>query len=147
MNDDGLVRNVSTLLPRQSLLTIRKSFIRPHLDYGDVVYDQPRIKSPSNRKVSFKYKAVLTITIVIQGSSREKLYQELDLKDLLQRRWMRRLCLVYKVFHNKVCKYIHSLIPSIRTSNRQLNTFTSFYFRTEQFENFANLNIQIYIYI
>ena len=28
-----------------SLLTIYKSFIRPHLDYGDAIYDQPSDKS------------------------------------------------------------------------------------------------------
>ena len=48
---------------------------------------------------------------------------------------MRRLCLFYKVFHSKVPKYIHSLIPSMRTSARQPNTFTSFYCRTEYFQN------------
>ena len=49
-------------------------------------------------------------------------------------RWMRRLYIFYKVFHSKVPKYIHSLIPSIRTSARQPNTFTSFC-RTEYFQN------------
>ena len=48
---------------------------------------------------------------------------------------MRQLCLFYKVFHSKVPKYIHSLIPSMRTSARQPNTFTSFYCRTEYFQN------------
>ena len=28
-------------LPRECLPTNYKSFIRPHLDYGDVIYDQP----------------------------------------------------------------------------------------------------------
>ena len=37
----GLIRKLAHILPRQSLLTIYKSFIRPHLDYGDIVYDQP----------------------------------------------------------------------------------------------------------
>ena len=27
-------------LPHGPLLTIYKTFIRPHLDYGDVIYDQ-----------------------------------------------------------------------------------------------------------
>ena len=31
------------LLPRQALVTIYKVFIRPHLDYGDVLYDQALI--------------------------------------------------------------------------------------------------------
>ena len=35
----GLLHKFQQILPRQSLITIYKSFIRPHLDYGDVVYD------------------------------------------------------------------------------------------------------------
>ena len=38
----GLLRKLQSILPQTSLLTVYKSFIRPHfLDYGDVVYDQP----------------------------------------------------------------------------------------------------------
>ena len=37
----GLLRNLSNKLPRQALVTIYKAFMRPNLDYGDVVYDQP----------------------------------------------------------------------------------------------------------
>ena len=36
----GLLRKLQNTLPRPSLLTIYKSFVRPHLDYGDVIYDQ-----------------------------------------------------------------------------------------------------------
>ena len=45
----GLLRKLSTLLQRQSLLTIYKSFIRPHLDYENVIYDQPLNESLSKR--------------------------------------------------------------------------------------------------
>ena len=37
----GLLRNLFNKLPRQALATIYKAFIRPHLDYGDIVYDKP----------------------------------------------------------------------------------------------------------
>ena len=37
----GLLRNLSNKLPRQALVTIYKALMRPNLDYGDVVYDQP----------------------------------------------------------------------------------------------------------
>ena len=37
----GLLRNLSNKLLRQALATIYKAFIRPHLDYGDIVYDKP----------------------------------------------------------------------------------------------------------
>ena len=36
----GLLRKFQEILLRQSLIRIYKSFIRPHLDYGDVAYDQ-----------------------------------------------------------------------------------------------------------
>ena len=49
-----------------------KSFIRPHLHYGDVIYNQP-----NNNRLSGKIEcdAVLAITGAIRGTSREKLYQ------------------------------------------------------------------------
>ena len=37
----SVIRKLHSILPRHSLLTIYKSFIRPHLDYGDIIYDQP----------------------------------------------------------------------------------------------------------
>ena len=36
----GLIRKFQGILPRTSLTTIYKSFARPHLDYGDIIYDQ-----------------------------------------------------------------------------------------------------------
>ena len=94
----GLLRKLSALLPRESLLTIYKSIIRPHFNYFDVFYDQPLNESLSNRIESVQCKTILPITKAIQGSSRGKLYQELGLEHLHQKRWMRRLCLFYKVF-------------------------------------------------
>ena len=39
----GLLRKLQNTLPRLSLLTIYKSFIRPHLDYGNIIYDLKRM--------------------------------------------------------------------------------------------------------
>ena len=36
----GLLRKLQDTLTRTSLTTILKSFIRPHLDYGDIIYDR-----------------------------------------------------------------------------------------------------------
>ena len=54
------------------LLTIYKSFVRPHLDYGDVIYDQPNNSSLSDKIESVQYNAVLAITGAIRGTSKEK---------------------------------------------------------------------------
>ena len=36
----GLLCKLQKLLPRRSTITIYKSFIRPHIDDGDVIFDQ-----------------------------------------------------------------------------------------------------------
>ena len=36
----SLLRKLRNILPRTTLITIYKAFIRSHLDYGDVLYDQ-----------------------------------------------------------------------------------------------------------
>ena len=41
----GLIRKLRIFLPRPSLLQIYKSFVRPHLDYGDIIYDKAFIGS------------------------------------------------------------------------------------------------------
>ena len=107
----GLLRKLSNLLPRQALVTIYKSFIRPHLDYGDVLYDQAFNNSFHAKMESIQYNACLAITGAIRGTSREKIYQELGLESLQLRRWYRKLCLFYKVFKNEHPKYLLPLIP------------------------------------
>ena len=42
----NLLRKLNLLLLRSFLPTVFKCFIRPHLDYGDVIYDQPLICHP-----------------------------------------------------------------------------------------------------
>ena len=37
----GLLCKLHNILPRSALFTIYKSFIRPLLDYGDIIYNQP----------------------------------------------------------------------------------------------------------
>ena len=41
----GIIKKLSKSLPRHSLVTIYKSFVKPHLDYGDKIYDQPNNES------------------------------------------------------------------------------------------------------
>ena len=36
----ALLRNFHNILPRSALLTIYKCFVRIHLDYGDIIYEQ-----------------------------------------------------------------------------------------------------------
>ena len=72
----GLLRKFQNFLPRKSLLTIYKSFIRPHFDYCDIIYDQTNNTSFRQRLESLQYNAALAITGAIRGTSKEKLYNE-----------------------------------------------------------------------
>ena len=76
------------VLPRNFLITIYKSFIRPHLDYGAIIFDQPENESFCKNFESVHFNAALAITGAIQGTSREKLYRELILKtQILEDGW------------------------------------------------------------
>ena len=45
MKGVSLIKKLSNILPRNSLIAIYKSFVRPHLDNGDLIYDQPNNES------------------------------------------------------------------------------------------------------
>ena len=92
-----MIRKLQPVIPRAALLTIYKSFVRPHLDYGDVIYDRAFNESFQNKLESVQYNAALAITGAIRGSSREKLYQELGLESLKSWRRYRKLCLFFKL--------------------------------------------------
>ena len=63
-----------------------KSFIRPHLDYANVIFDKSSNADFSNRIKSAQYNAALAITETIRGKSKEKLYQELRFKTIKKKR-------------------------------------------------------------
>ena len=70
----GIIRKLQDILPRTSLITIFKSFIRPHLDYRDIIYDRVYNTSFHQNIEPIQYNATLAITGAVRGTSREKLY-------------------------------------------------------------------------
>ena len=93
----GLLRKLQAFLPRQSLVTVYKAFITPHLDYEDIIYDQTYNKSFHQKMESIQYDAALAITGAIKDTSREKFYQGLGLESLRKRRWYRKLLLFQNI--------------------------------------------------
>ena len=81
----AVIKRLRNSLPRKSLITIYKAIIRPHLDYGDILYDQPNNATFCQKIESFQYKVTLSITGAIQGISQEKLLEELGLDTLKSR--------------------------------------------------------------
>lgn len=131
----GVLRKLYHYLPHSALLTIYKSFIRPHLDYGDVIYDQPSNACFCDKIEMIQYNASIAITGAIRGTSKGRLYRELGLEFLSDRRKLRRLCLLYKIKMNQGPQYLYDLIPktirvyNTRASNHipQIPSRTQFY--------------------
>ena len=61
----GVIKKIHNGLPRRALLTIYKCFIRPNLDYGSFIYDQPINGSFCSKIESVQYNAVLAINDAI----------------------------------------------------------------------------------
>ena len=81
----GLICKLAHVLPRQLLITIYKCFIRPHLDYGDIIYGRPNNESSGNLTERVQYHD-LAITGVVKVTSQLKIYNELGLESLKFRR-------------------------------------------------------------
>ena len=112
----GIIRRLYNLLPRASLVNIYRAFVRPHLDYGDIIYDNSSNATFSQMIESVQYNAALAITGAIHGSTRDKLYQELGFESLHDRRWFRKLCFYYKIRHNMCPLYLTDFLPIMKTS-------------------------------
>ena len=119
----GLLKYLSEYLPRHTLNELCKLYVRPHLDYGDVIYHIPAKLCEFSQNIilpnlmekleSVQYSAALAVTGTWRGTSREKLYTELGWESLSSRRWSRRLTLFYKIINNFSRMYMKDPIPPL----------------------------------
>ena len=110
--------------------------MRPLIDYRDIIYDQPQSEYFCQKIESVQYKVTLALTGAIQGTSRDKIYQELWLESFKSRRWYKRLVLMFNIMNEKAPNYLINLIPKyepiIRTKN---NSILSYKCRTNCFKH------------
>ena len=91
----GMIKCLSKYVCREVLEQIYKLYVRPHLDYGDIIYHKhdPEMHLHFTQKLEqTQYSAALAVTGAWRGTSRQKLYDELGWETLYHRRWYRRLC-------------------------------------------------------
>ena len=132
------MRRFQPILPRSSLLTIYKTFIRSQLDYADVIYDQAYDFSFHEKLESVQYNACMGITGTITETSLEKLYQELGLESLKSIRWFRNLCHFYKILNEKYPSYLFDLISNLNRihETRYSNKFPAIQVKKQLFQEF-----------
>ena len=126
----GGLRLLSRYLPRSSLCEMYKLHIRPHLDYGDVLYHIPikvyefrstnTIPSIMEKIELVKYSAALAVTGAWKGASRDRLYEELGWESFDSRRWTRRLTLFYKIVNKLTSAYMLHPIPPLQQAQYSL---------------------------
>ena len=66
----GFVPKLNRILPRASLVSIFKTFVRAHFDYGAVLYDQAFNSAFQDKLESVQYYACLAITGAIRATLR-----------------------------------------------------------------------------
>ena len=67
-----MMKKLSSSVSRQSLLTIYKSFVRPILDYADIIYDKPHKCSLTEKNRASAIQCYyLAITGAFKGTSTE----------------------------------------------------------------------------
>ena len=87
-----MIKYLSKYVSREVLDQVYKLYIRPHLDYGDIIYHRfdPEMHLEITRKLEqVQYSAALAVTGTWRGTSRQKLYEELGWETLYHRRCCR----------------------------------------------------------
>ena len=125
----GMLRFLSKY--RDTLNEMYKLYVRPHLDYGDVIYHILQnicefshsvvLTNQIEKLESVQYSTALAATGACKGTSRGKLYDELGWESLNRRRWSRRCILIYKIVNNLTSDYTRHQIPHLQESSYDLH--------------------------
>ena len=112
-----------------------KALVRSHLDYCDIIYHRPSVQTQFGVNLTdlmekaeiIQYQAALAVTGTWQGSSRSKLYEDLEWESLSERRWCRRILQIHKFVSKKTPSYLKDKLPRHRrplySQNNNNNTF------------------------
>lgn len=106
----NVMRKLKFLIDRDSLNKIYTSFIRPVLEYADVVWD-----NCSQYELNAIEKIQLESARIITGATKlvsiDTLYRESGLEPLNKRRYKHKMCMFYKIMNDLTPTYLVSLIP------------------------------------
>ena len=133
----GIIRFMSEYVSRNILDQMYKLYVRPHLDYGDLIYhkDDPEVSlSLTKRLESVQYTAALAVTGAWKGTNKSKLLDELGWEYLHDRRRYRRLTHFFKLLKGDAPEYMTAPIPQPKLSNyslREQNVFEPLATRTQ----------------
>ena len=146
-----MIKYLSKYLPLRTLILIYKSLVRPHFDYCDTIFHvPPPINGIFDNDVhdsgilpalmmkieSVQYQAALAITGAWQGTSRSKIYEQLGLESLSDRRSLNRVLQIFKIKSNLTPSYLRAKLPPLDLqANPNTNIFQDVITRTVKYKN------------
>ena len=122
------------------MLIIYETFVRPILDYADIIYDKPLTESFKDKLEMVQYNAALVITGAFKGTSRDRIYRELGLESLAEGRWSCKIFFFHKIINGLLPVYRQSYISYCgegvyRTRSANQKNLRQFSTRTKMFES------------
>ena len=135
----NIIRKLKFDLDRKSLEIIYTSFIRPILEYADVIWDNCSHQEKQELE-KIQTEAARIATGATKPVSIQKLYEEVCWERLETRRWKHKLVLFHKMVYNITPQYLSNLVPPLvqnvsRYNLRNENNLQTIYSRTTQYSN------------
>ena len=130
----GVMKQLKKWVDMQTLENIYKLYVRPHLDYGDIVFDTADLTQTeifsfknTNDKISIEietiqYQAARIVTGAWKGSSTMKLYNILGWESMKNRRVMRKLSLIFETLKDKSPRYLYKIFEDQKCTNELRST-------------------------
>ena len=119
-----MLKFLSRYTTRPVLDKIYKTHVRPHLDYGDIIFHD-QLKDSMQLLESVQYQAALIVTGCWKGSNRTKVYSDLGWESLSDRRHFRRLSMFYKIKKGLAPNYLSERVRDTppNTTQRYAKSF------------------------
>ena len=144
----GIIKHLASYVPLKSRDQIYKMYVRPHLDYCDIIFHIPVIQSDFDSSLTLnyqmnalertQYQAALAVSGTWKGTNRDKIYEELGWETLHHRRFFRRLIQFYKIMNNITPEYLKCSIPPQQGhlfGHRSTNIIYPLCGRTSKYQN------------
>ncbi|KAK3108292.1 hypothetical protein FSP39_005044 [Pinctada imbricata] len=135
----NIMRKLKFRLDRFSLQQIYFSFIRPVLEYADIVWDSLPLRL-IRRLENINLEAARIVTGATKLVSHQNLYLDTKWDSLDDRRRKHRLILFHKIVHGKTPSYLRELLPPQHHqihnySTRNRSDFEQIHARTNLYRN------------
>ena len=125
----AVMKHIKKWVPFSTLVNYYKMWIRPHLEYGDVVFDKADkfrtehnlVFGPTRSNDDFcvalesiQYQAARIATWAWKGSDIDKTYQLLGWESLEKRRTIRKLTELYGIFNDRSPNHLYEIIAPLK---------------------------------